>query len=213
MIIMFLCMGKENKNEVQKYGREDLLNDLNSQATSGGNPNSDIRIRLKWLSQILDIDKAEKDSETILKQFKINVENDSHLFAFTCHLASKKQFAHTFSYLNHQKDCYIKRIAEIETFIDSMLANAQEFFDVFGEDEKFSITVNDVFTFCFDIDTKGFHGKVKWEKCFELIDISKQYYVKLFYKTIPLFVMKCEIGDKITDILKEWKEIGKNAQK
>lgn len=202
-------MSKKNKTEDLKYGREILLDDLYSQAQSEGKSNPDIVIRLKWMNQILESDKAGKDSETISKQFKIDIEKNPHLFSFMCHLASKKQFAHTWSYLIDQKKDYVDSFPHIESFIDSMLANVQEFIDVFGKDDNFSISVNDVFSFRFDKDAKAFHGKVKWEKCFELIDIRKKYYVKLYFDTIPLFVMQCELGEKITDILKEWKEIGK----
>lgn len=212
MIITFRCMDKENKKSTRGYDRMRLLDDLFAQAERDSQTVTDITSRMKWLNIILKYDTSDKSKEEIINEFTNLVEADCHIFPFICYLSSKKHYSHTWGYLIDQKDEYIKSFPKIEVFVDTMLANVNSFMEHFCDDKEFSISVNDLFTFGYDNDTKVFYGKVDWAKCYDLLRLQKQYFIKLYYRGALLFVKTFTKRENVIDKILVWKEISKTAE-
>lgn len=205
-------MDKENKKPICGYDRMRLLDDLFAQAERDREIVPDITSRLKWLDIILNYDTSDKGNDEIVKEFTKSVEADSHLFPFICYLSSKKHFCHTWGYLIDQEEEYIKSFPKIEVFVDCMIENVNIFIEKFGDDKEFSISVNDLFTFGYDKDTLTFCGKVDWTKCYNLLNLQKNYFIKLYYGNALLFVKTFKKGDNVIEQILLWKKISKSAK-
>lgn len=205
-------MDKENKKPTCGYDRKRLLDDLFAQAERDRQTVTDITSRLKWLNIILMFDTSDKSMEEIIKEFRISLEADSHLFPFICYLSSKKQYSHTWRYLVDQKNEYIKSFQKIEVFVDTMLSNVNNFIELFSDDKEFSISFNDLFAFGYDKETKVFYGKVDWAKCYDMLHLQKRYFIKLYYGGALLFVKTFTKREIVIDKILVWKEISKTAK-
>lgn len=205
-------MDKDNKKSTCGYDRMRLLDDLFAQAERDRQAVTDIAFRLKWLNIILMFETSGKSKEEIINEFTKSVEADCHIFPFLCYLSSKKNYSHTWGYLIDQKDEYIKSFQKIEVFVDTMLDNVNSFIEHFGDDKEFSISVNDLFTFGYDKEIKVFYGEVDWAKCYDMLHLQKQYFIKLYYGDALLFVKTFTKRKNVIDKILVWKEISKTAE-